>query len=98
MFSKVLLNDADGCGPSCRGYTVANPNTKAVVDKHWEYFKTAANAIKFKFQARFVYESKRLAARKIRILGGWYGTNAHAVALQTTNSLLFALSTPAEPG
>jgi hypothetical protein len=48
-FAKVFLGDTDKCGPSCPGYS-ANPNTQAVVDKHWGFFKAAAAAAQFSFQ------------------------------------------------
>ena len=49
QFSAVFLGDSDKCGSSCSGYST-NPNTQAVVSKHWGFFKTSAAALWFSFQ------------------------------------------------
>jgi hypothetical protein len=48
QFGKVFLGDTDKCA-NCPGYST-NPNTQAVVDKHWGFFGTAAAARGFNLQ------------------------------------------------
>ena len=49
-FTAVFAGDTDRCGPSCSGYS-ASPNTQAVIDRHWNQFKSAAAALGFRLQA-----------------------------------------------